>query len=138
MPRSRASAKAAGSRFERLIADYLAVHVSDVVDRRVKTGAADKGDIGGLRVHGQRVVVECKDHGGRLQPGTWIKEAQMEARNDGAPIGIVVAKRRATAKPEDQFVLMELRDLVYLLTGNQPFSGKIEAAPDVLETLSEA
>ena len=37
--RSRASAKSAGARFERHIADYLAAHVDDRIDRRVKTGA---------------------------------------------------------------------------------------------------
>jgi len=136
--RSRRSAKAAGSSFERLVADYLAVVVDDRIDRRVKTGAKDKGDIAGVRVHGQRVVLEAKDYGGRLLPGPWLKEAQTEADNDGAPIGIVIAKRRGTAKPEDQFVLMELRDLAFLLTGNTPISGKIEAAPEVLQTLSEA
>lgn len=45
MTRSRASAKAAGSSFERLIADRLATHVDDRIDRRVKTGAADKEDL---------------------------------------------------------------------------------------------
>jgi hypothetical protein len=69
MPRSRASAKAAGSRFERVIADHLAAVIDDRIDRRVKTGAADKGDIGGLRVHGQRVVLELKDYGGQIKAG---------------------------------------------------------------------
>ena len=38
--RSRASAKAAGSRFERSIADVLAATIDDRIDRRVKMGAA--------------------------------------------------------------------------------------------------
>ena len=59
MTRTRASAKAAGTRFERLIADTLAAHVDDRIDRRAKTGARDKGDIGGLRHMGGRVVIEC-------------------------------------------------------------------------------
>ena len=46
MTRSRATAKQAGSLFERSIADYLAVALNDDrIDRRVKTGAKDKGDI---------------------------------------------------------------------------------------------
>jgi len=127
-----------GSSYERMLADYLKVNGFPFADRRVKSGSKDKGDIGGIHAHGQRVVIEAKNYGGRLLPGPWIKEAQKEAANDGAPIGIVVAKRRGTAKPEDQFVLMEMRDLVYLLTGIEPISGKIEAAPEVLETLPEA
>lgn len=41
MTRSRASAKTAGSRFERAVADYLAEHVDDRIDRRAKTGAKE-------------------------------------------------------------------------------------------------
>ena len=119
MSRNRKSARAAGSRFERLIADYLATHVDDRVDRRVKTGAKDRGDISGLRHMGQRIVIECKDYGGRLQPGPWIEETERERLNDDAGVGIVVAKRRGTTAPGDQFVLMTLADLVALLTGSR-------------------
>lgn len=118
MGRSRASAKAAGSRFNREVADHLAAKIDDRIDRRVTTGAKDKGDISGVRLHGQRVVVECKDYGGRLEVGTWLKEAEVERQNDGdALAGLVVAKRRGTTNPDDQIVLMTLRDLVALMTG---------------------
>lgn len=40
MARSRASAKAAGSKFERDIADHLAKTVEDRIDRRVVTNDA--------------------------------------------------------------------------------------------------
>lgn len=124
--------RAKGSSFERMVADFLKAKGFPYADRRVKNGSKDRGDIGGVHVHGQSVVIEAKNYGGRLQPGPWLKEAQVEAGNDGSPIGVVVAKRRGTAKPEDQFVLMELRDFVFLLTG------KIETAPEVLDTLTEA
>lgn len=117
MTRNRASAKAAGARFERLIADHLAEHVDDRIDRRVKTGANDKGDIAGLRVHGQRVAIECKDYGGRIQPGPWLNEAETERGNDGALAGLVVAKRRGTTDPGDQIVLCTVRDLIAIVTG---------------------
>jgi hypothetical protein len=120
MSRNHSSARAAGARFERAIADYLATHVSDVVDRRVKTGAKDKGDITGLRHMGQRVVIEAKDYGGRILPGPWLREVDIERRNDDAAIGAVVVKRRATTDPGDQVVLMTVRDLVALLTGERP------------------
>ena len=119
MSRNRKSARAAGSRFERLIADYLATHVDDRVDRRVKTGAKDRGDISGLRHMGQRIVLECKDYGGQLKPGPWIEETERERLNDDAGVGIVVAKRRGTTTPGEQFVLMTLADLVALLTGSR-------------------
>jgi hypothetical protein len=52
--------------------------VDDRIDRRVKTGAKDKGDVAGLRVHGQKVVIEAKDYGGRVLVGPWLNEAEVE------------------------------------------------------------
>ena len=119
MSRSRASARAAGSRFERLVADYLASHVSDVIDRRVKTGAKDTGDIGGVRVHGQRVAVECKDVA-KMNLAGWVTEADVERLNDGALAGVVVHKRRGKGDPGAQYVTLTLDDLVALITGARP------------------
>lgn len=119
MARSRASAKAAGSRFERLVADYLSDQVDDRIDRRVRNGAKDRGDIAGVRHMGERVVIECKDVA-RWSPGEWISEAETERVNDDAIAGVVVAKRRGKGAPGDQVVLMTLADLVALLIGERP------------------
>lgn len=119
MTRSRASAKKAGSSFERLIADHLAAVIDDRIDRRVKTGSQDRGDIGGLRHMGGRVVIEAKDYGGRLMPGPWISEAETERGNDDAIVGLVIAKRRGTTDPGQQFVLMTVDNLTALLLGNR-------------------
>ena len=119
MTRNRNSAKAAGQRFESLVAAYLNRHVDDRIERRRQGGNQDRGDISGLRHMGQRIVIECKDYGGRLQPGPWIEETERERLNDDAGVGIVVAKRRGTTAPGDQFVLMTLADLVALLTGSR-------------------
>ena len=119
MSRTRASAKAAGARFERAVADYLAAHIDDRIDRRAKTGAKDRGDIGGLRHLGERVVVECKDTA-RWTPGAWLAEAEVERGNDDAVAGLVVAKRHGYGDPGDQVVLLSLRDLVALLVGSRP------------------
>lgn len=120
MSRNRATAKAAGARFERAVADWLAVHVDDRIDRRVRNGAKDRGDLGGWRFAGRRIVAELKDYGGRYLPGPWINEAEIERLNDDAHVGLVIAKRRGTADPGDQIVLMTLRDLVALTTGTRP------------------
>ena len=114
MTRTRASAKAAGSTFERIIADWLAKHLDDRIDRRVKTGAKDKGDIGGIRIRTHRVVMECKNHA-RTNLAGWYTQATLEAENDGAPLGVVVHKRHGNAKPEDQWVTMTLGDLAWLI-----------------------
>lgn len=112
--RSRRSARAAGAGFERLVADYLAAVVDDRVDRRVKTGAADKGDIGGLRFLGRRVVVECKNTSVLCLPA-WTGEARREAANDGAVVGVVVHKRHGKSAAGEQWVSMTLEDFAALM-----------------------
>ena len=119
MSRTRASARAAGARFERQIADWLAQHLDDRIDRRVKTGAKDRGDIGGIRHRGERVVLELKDTARLDLPG-WIREAHLEAGNDDAAIGVVVHKRRGTADPAQQWVAMTVADLAWLLGADHP------------------
>jgi Holliday junction resolvase len=118
MTRNRASAKAAGARFERHIADTLAEHVDDRIDRRVKTGAKDRGDIAGIRHMGHRVVIECKDTS-RTELSVWTTEAEIERGNDDALAGLVVHKRRGHGDPLDQYVTCTVRDLVALLTGTR-------------------
>lgn len=118
MTRSRASARKAGPWFERLIADYLALHVDDRVDRKVKTGVHDKGDIGGLRHLGLRLTVEVKNTA-LLDVGPWLGEAEVERSNDDGDVGIVMAKRHGKGHPQDQLVLLTLGDFVALLTGSR-------------------
>jgi hypothetical protein len=117
--RNRASAKAAGTRTERAIADYLAGALDDDrVDRRVKTGAKDRGDISGVRAHGKRVVIEAKDCATVALPD-WTAQAHTEACNDDALVGVVVAKRRGKADPGQWWVHMTLDDFLALLTGQR-------------------
>lgn len=121
MGRSRASAKQAGSRFERTTADYLRDHVDDRIDRKVRTGAKDTGDIAGVRLsNGKRVVLEAKDYGGQIKAAEWAAEAETERINDNAEAGVVVIKRRGTTEPGKQWVLCTIDDLVALLTGKRP------------------
>jgi hypothetical protein len=120
MTRTRSSAKAAGARFERTIADYLRDHIDDRIDRRTRSGARDKGDVASVRsAHGRRVVVEAKDYGGRVLVGQWLNEADIERMNDDAHIGVVVAKRRGITDPAQQLVMMTVADLVALITGER-------------------
>jgi len=117
--RNRASAKAAGTRTERAVADYLAQTLDDDrIDRRVKTGAKDRGDIQGVRIHGRRLVLEVKDCARQSLP-EWVAEAHTEASNDDALAGVVVAKRRGTQNPGQYWVHMTLDDLLALLTGER-------------------
>jgi len=127
MTRSRASAKKAGSSFERSTADYLAQHVDDRIDRRVKNGAKDRGDIGGVRIHGERVVIECKNTA-KTSLGTWANEAEIERGNDDALMAAIVHKRHGKGQPADQWVTMTLADFAAILTGNRDHINNQEEA----------
>ena len=118
MTRNRKSAKAAGSRMERQVADWLRDHVSEFIDRRTKTGAKDRGDLTGVRAHGKRVAVEIKNTA-RINLAGWIHEAHTEAGNDDAAVGVVIHKRHGVADPAQQWVTMTLSDLAFLLTGDE-------------------
>jgi hypothetical protein len=109
-----------GAAFERLIADSLAHQLADDrIDRRVKHGVNDRGDLTGLRVHGQRVVAELKNQK-RMSLAEWVDEAEVERGNDDALIGLVIHKRRGKGDPLDQYVTCSVRDLVAILTGERP------------------
>ena len=121
MTRNRRSAKTAGTRFETAIATYLAEQLDDDrIERRRLSGRFDRGDIAGLRHHGQRLVVEVKDYGGLIKAAEWTEEAHTEAGNDDALAGLVIAKRRGTTNPGAAYVLMTVNDLIALLTGHRP------------------
>lgn len=88
------TAKAAGKRFEREVADYLAERLEDDrIDRMPLYGSRDRGDIAGVRLHGQRYVIECKNTQG-VDLNGWISQAETEAGNDDAAFCCVIHKRR--------------------------------------------
>lgn len=116
--RSNKSARMAGTRFETSIAAALSIMLDDDrIERRAKTGAKDKGDIGGVRCNGRRIVIECKNTHSIALP-QWTKEAHTEAINDGALVGVVVHKRHGNNKPKQQWVSMTLEDLAKLIAGH--------------------
>lgn len=116
MTRNRASAKKAGTTFERQVADYLAQHIDDRIDRRAKTGSKDRGDIAGVRIWGQRLVLECKNTT-RLNLAGWMNQAEIERGNDDALAGLIIHKRHGNNQPGDQWVTTTLRELAAMLNG---------------------
>lgn len=118
MGRSRAAAAAAGRAMERGTANYLADTVDDRIDRQVKTGAKDVGDIGGVRFHGHKIAVECKEVTTPALPA-WLREAEVERENLGALAGVVVHRKRGDTLMENQYVTMTLRDFASLMAGRR-------------------
>jgi hypothetical protein len=112
-----------GSSFERVVADWLKGSWSRYIDRRVKTGTKDKGDIANFYVHDHEVVIECKNLRSIDVAGA-LNEAQQEAINAGALAGIVVQKRRGKAAAEHQYVFTTLGDFLNILRAAQDPSWK--------------
>ena len=99
------------------IADALAAALDDDrIDRRPRYGGKDRGDISGIRLHGQRVVIEVKDCA-TLRLPEWTAEARVECGNDDALVGLVVHKRRGVGDPMAQWVSCTVADLVAILSG---------------------
>jgi hypothetical protein len=107
-----------GSDFERVIADWLKATWSRYIDRRVKTGAKDKGDIANFYIHDHEIVIECKNEA-NIKVGTDVAEAQREAVNAGALAGIVVHKRAGKAAAEHQYVFCTLGDFLNIVRAAQ-------------------
>lgn len=107
-----------GARFERLMADYLAAALDehDSIDRQVKTGTLDRGDIRGVKAHGQPLAVECKNYA-KPQIGPWLDEAERERGNIDGLAGVVIYKRHGKGRPGDQLVVMTARDFAALIAG---------------------
>jgi len=117
MTRSRTSAKQAGARFEREIAEYLALKLDDQrIERRARNGSKDRGDITGVMFQGKRVVIECKNVTKVALP-QWLKEAEIERGNDDAFIAVVAHKRHGIGDPGMQHVTMTVDTLVAILGG---------------------
>jgi hypothetical protein len=107
--------KQKGTAFERLIADFLAWELKDDnIDRRTMSGAADRGDISGVKVGPYRLAIECKNVR-TMALSVWVTEAGVEAVNDAALAGVVIHKRRGYGQAADQYVTMTTRDLVAIL-----------------------
>ena len=115
-----------GASFERLVADWLNAELVGVdhnrgVDRQIRTGAKDKGDIRGVYVYGRPLVIECKNVA-KLNLAGWVNEAEIERGNTDAVAAVVVHKRKGKGAGSmgEQYVTLTLADLVALLTGERP------------------
>ena len=110
-----------GSGFEQETADYLSTALNDErIERRVKHGSNDRGDIAGLYIRGMRTVIECKCCK-RQELAAWIDEAEEERENDDADLAIVVHKRKGCGSKKfgGNYVTMSLETLVSIIAGSK-------------------
>lgn len=107
-----------GSSFERLEADYFKEHwpdgAAEFIDRQVKVGSRDVGDLANVRLGKHKIAVELKNVKSMNLAG-WVAEAQEEARNLDAVAGIVVHKRVKHGKAGEQYLTMTVDDLINII-----------------------
>lgn len=125
MSRNRRSARKAGADMESVTVRYLAWALDDPrIERRHLTGAKDRGDVTGVMLDQERVVIECKNTA-RMEVSSHIDEAETEAGNDGAKYWAVVQKRRGIGLKSretvgQQLVYMTLEQYALLLNHGLP------------------
>lgn len=102
MTRSRATARQAGTKWETAIVRTLMAHGWPHAERRRLAGQHDRGDIAGV----PGVVIEAKNTN-RLELAAAVDEANVEALNAAAPIGVAWMKRKGKADPLDGYVVMD-------------------------------
>jgi len=107
-----------GAEFEQQWCDYASRRLGEGIERRVKNGRNDRGDVAGLYIRGKRVVVECKNCK-RTELSEWLKEAEIERGNDDAEYGIVAHKRRGCGEKSfgGNFVTMDTDTFLAIVAG---------------------
>jgi len=102
--------KQKGTAFETFIVEYFRGRGFDV-ERYTLHG---KNDVGDVKIFGVPVTLELKNCV-KLELGKWMRELEVEKVNGGNSLGAVVFKRKGCGKPEDQYVLLDVKDFVGML-----------------------
>lgn len=79
-------------------------------DRRLAGATLDKGDVSGI----PGVTIEIKNHA-KMNLGGWVKELEVEMKNDGAWTGVVIHKKKGTTDPGEWYATMPAKIWVDLL-----------------------
>jgi hypothetical protein len=101
--------KAKGSGAERGVVKWLKQWFP-YVDRRLAGAALDKGDISGI----PGVTIEVKNHA-TMKLSEWVKELEVEMKNDNAWTGVVIHKKKGTTDVGQWYATMPAQVWVDLL-----------------------
>lgn len=104
------NSKRKGTSAETAVVNWLRSRGWIHAERRALNGVHDRGDVAGL----PGVVIEVKSCR-EFDLAGWCKEAEQERVNDGAQIGVVVAKKRGTTDPGEWYAVMPFAQLADLL-----------------------
>jgi Holliday junction resolvase len=83
--------KQKGTAAETAVVNWLKKQGRKQVERRSLNGTQDRGDIAGIPC----VVIEVKNHK-TMKLSEWMKELEVEMRNDKADTGVVIHKKTGT------------------------------------------
>lgn len=105
--------RALGTSFETSLIPLLDQYYPGA-ERRALHGKLDRGDF--VLPGESRFILEAKNVR-KMDLAGWLKEAHDEAFNAGVRAGVVVAKKRGTTNPLDQYAILDLGDLLWLANG---------------------
>lgn len=105
-----------GAAFESQVVRYLQGTLGRSIERRVKHGIHDMGDVSGIYIDGKPCVLELKNHK-KMELPEWLQEAETERGNADAEYGIVVHKRRGCGEKTtgENYVTMTLETLAAII-----------------------
>lgn len=113
------SSRRKGTAWETRGVAYLRERGWPYAERRALHGNHDRGDVAGI----PGLVVEFKA-AKRHELAAWVDEANTEAINARADLGVAWVKRRGRSSPGDGFVVMDGETFTFLLAAagysNQP------------------
>lgn len=104
------TAKEKGRAWETACVLFAQEHGYPLAERRRLSGVEDRGDIAGIPL----VVVECKNER-TYQPLQWRREADQEAENDRAILGVVWFKKNGLTGAENGEIMMRPDQFFWLL-----------------------
>ena len=105
------AARAKGTAWETAIVNYLIGEGFVMAERRALAGSLDKGDITGI----PGVVIEAKNCK-TINLAQFVDEANVEATNANADVGVAWVKRRGKTSPAEAYVVMSGTTFMELLT----------------------
>ena len=101
-----------GPLFEAQLVEYLKASGLPATERRIMGGIRDRGDMAGI----PDVCIEAKNSPDYLHKlAGWLDEANQEAVNAKATIGLLWHKRKGKGSPGDCYVTMSGRTAVLLI-----------------------
>ena len=129
--------KSKGTAWESAVVAFLRASGFPHAERRALSGSNDCGDVTGI----PGVVIEAKS-AAKVELAAWADEANVEAANARADLGVVWFHRRGRASAGDGFVLLDGATLVRLLTaagyGTPPLSPLEQLLPQADPTPTPA